>query len=110
MPVTLAAAHDYVFRLQRLLLRVGGWRPSTPAPAVASPTPTSVPLLSLPTRGDSEAETEWLEQVRLVLQRAHDRARYLDAQARAAQRVPGVGGETLAARRGSEARAAHQSI
>jgi DNA-binding response OmpR family regulator len=109
-PVTLAAAHDYVFRLQRLLLRVGGWRSAAPASASASPVPTSVPLLSLPTRAGSETEAEWLEQVRLVLQRAHDRARYLDAQARAAQRVPGSRGETLAARRSGEAQAAHQSV
>lgn len=106
-PATPEAAHDHVFRLQWLLLRGDADRTTKPGPKAA--TTGTIPELSIPSRR-SETETDWLERVRLVVQRAHDRALYLYAQAHAADQVPDAEGRALAAKRGTQAREAHEAF
>lgn len=84
---TLAAAHPYIFSLQdRLLSRVP--RPPQPAPSSSRGPAAAIPLLALPSRHRVATETEWQEQIRLVVQRAHDAARLLGAQEQAVARDP----------------------
>jgi DNA-binding winged helix-turn-helix (wHTH) protein len=103
-PVTLAAAHRYLFRLQ-------GWLLSR-VPPPAGPTAESavrqapIPRLALPLRHRAVTEAEWREQIRLVAQRARDSARYLDAQAQAADTDPA--GADLAVLRRDQAERARQ--
>lgn len=106
-PSTLAAAHDHVFRLQWLLLRGPEDRASKPGPKAASA--GGIQPLSIPSRG-SESEADWLERVRLVVQRAHDRALYLYAQAQAAEQMPDGEGRPLASKRGAQAKDAHEAF
>ncbi len=110
-PATLADAHDKVFRLQLLLLHGGGAHWMQPGPTAAQPSGDArVRALSLPSRRRFGTSTDWLEQVGLTVQRAHDRTRYLDAQAHAARRLPGAEAGALFARRDSQARAAHEAF
>jgi DNA-binding response OmpR family regulator len=104
-PATLDAAHEHVFRIQGQILR-GGGRPSWRTEPAARSSP-NLPELSLPGRHQHDTEAEWRHQVRLVVQRAHDRAVYLAAQTRAAR---GAGDDPLAATRGAEAESAQQSF
>ena len=106
-PATLAAAHRYLFRLQeRLLSRVPS-RPQPGSEALARQV-ASIPLLALPPRHRVVTEAEWREQIRLTVQRAHDTARYLNAQEQTAARDP-AGGD-LAALRHDQAERARQSF
>jgi DNA-binding winged helix-turn-helix (wHTH) protein len=106
-PATLVAAHRYLFRLQeRLLSRVPS-RPQPGSEALASQV-ASIPLLALPPRHRVVTEAEWREQIRLTVQRAHDTARYLNAQEQAAARDPA--GRDLAAQRHDQAERARQSF
>ena len=93
VPATLAGAHDHVFRLQRGLLRSGNLRMPGREPASAA---TIVRQPSIPPRRVNDNEDAWQEQVRLSVQRAHDLARYLDAQAETAEALPAAEGEALA--------------
>ena len=108
VPQTLADVHDQVFRLQRLLLRGGDGRkihPNLPT----STSKTNLPPLYLPDSDASEGSPVWKEQVRLVVQRAYDRAYYLEAQADAAERRTEPGAQALAKRRRLEAEDARRN-
>jgi DNA-binding winged helix-turn-helix (wHTH) protein len=86
-PATLGAAHCYLLRLQGVLL--AGW---TRARAEAARTAQvkepvadgDVPRVALPRRNRSRTEGEWRDAVQWRVQRAHDAARYLNAQSAAA--------------------------
>jgi DNA-binding response OmpR family regulator len=107
-PQTLADAHDHVFRLQWFLLR--GDDALRIRRGLSAITPrTSLPLLSIPDQDAFESRPVWVEHMRLMIQRAHDRTRYLEAQARAAECLSGPDAQTLAHRRWAEAEDARQN-
>jgi hypothetical protein len=105
--VSLAATHNYVFRLQDLLLRSGSRR--QPAGFSSSRAlRADLPELALPARTGPGDEV-WREGVRLTVQRARDLARFLASQAEAARQPPGgEASELAAARAGQAQRAARQ--
>ena len=104
---TLGRAHDYLFRLQALLMRAGHHRNTAPASVVAAPRGAVIRPLALPSRATT-GEAEWREQVRLVVERARDRARYLEVQAERAQSESAW--EKVASTRADQARSARQNF
>jgi DNA-binding winged helix-turn-helix (wHTH) protein len=104
--MTLAATHDYLFRLQGLLLRNA--KPMQRTQRISStPRYDPVPALALPPRISSD-DAGWREGVRLTVQRSGDIARYLQAQARAARQLADPEAASLAEERSDQARQAEQ--
>jgi DNA-binding winged helix-turn-helix (wHTH) protein len=104
--MSLAATHDYLFRLQGLLLRNG--KPMQPTQRISSPPRYDpVPALALPPRISSD-DAGWREGARLTVQRSHDIARYFRAQARAARQLADPEAATLAKERSDQAGRAEQ--
>lgn len=111
VPATLAGAHDHVFRLQTKLLQAGDRPARQPLPGQSSDAPsTTLRPMSLPERGRSKSDAEWLEEVRLTVQRAHDRASYLAAQAEAANALPFANAEHIAGMRRTQAVEAQNAL
>src|SRR5262249_14603695 len=120
-PVTLMASHRYLFRLQEPLL-LGRDRPLVAEIAGieaqrggqgqrrATEQPDVLPALALPPLRLSESDSEWLQRVRLVVQRANDRVRYLDGQLRAAHLLNGPDADALARRRATQAASAMENL
>lgn len=103
---SLDATHDYLFRLQSVLLRAGSQAQQSPR-ASGAPRRDGIPTLSLPQRGDAD-EASWRETVTLTVQRARDLVRYLNAQAEAARALSGEEAAALAATRSDQADSAWQ--
>lgn len=109
VPTTLAGAHDQVFRLQTKLLRASGTVQRAQQVQRRRTAPGDAARLFIPPRESAGNESDWLESVRLTVQRAQDRARYLAAQVVTATTSP-FASEALRTNRHAQAAEAQRAF